>query len=130
MTGMEACPTISAGQASLPGSQRGERWTMKTLTDFQGRTVRLTNERLQHILERPEMAGIENAIVETLQEPERVIRSHADETTSLNYRYYLRTLVGEKWLCIVVKYSDSDAFVLTAYLTDKPKRGEILWQKP
>ena len=36
-----------------------------------------------------------------------------------------------KWLCVVVKYSiePPDAFVVTAYLTNKPKTGTILWQK-
>ena len=103
---------------------------MKTLIDFQGRPVRLTDERRQHILEHPEMAGMESALAETLRDPQLVIRSRTDETATLNYRYYLRTLVGDKWLCVVVKYGDADAFVLTAYLTDKPKRGEVLWRKP
>lgn len=31
------------------------------------------------------------------------------------------------YLCVVVKYAANDAFVLTAYLTDKPKKGEQLW---
>jgi hypothetical protein len=103
---------------------------MKTLIDFQGRPVRLTDERRQHILEHPEMAGMESALAETLGDPQLVIRSQTDETATLNYRYYLQTLVSGKWLCVVVKYSDADAFVLTAYLTDKPKRGEVLWRKP
>jgi len=42
----------------------------------------------------------------------------------------LRTLLGGKWLCVVVKYSVVEPFVLTAYLTDKPKKGEVLWRKP
>ena len=103
---------------------------MKTLIDFEGRPVRLTDERREHILEHPEMAGMENALADTLADPQLVIRSRTDETAILNYRYYLRTLVGGKWLCVVVKYNDGDALVLTAYLTEKPKRGEILWHKP
>ena len=35
--------------------------------------------------------------------------------------------VGGKWLCVVVKYAENDAFVVTAYLTDKPKAGGDLW---
>lgn len=38
-----------------------------------------------------------------------------------------RLMVGGKWLCVVVKYEENDAFVVTAYLTDKPKSGEDLW---
>ena len=103
---------------------------MKILVDFQGRPVRLTDERRQHILEHPEMTGMESALAETLRDPELVIGSRTDQTAALNYRYYLQTLVGGKWLCVVVKYSDADAFVLRAYLTDKPKRGKVLWRKP
>jgi len=29
--------------------------------------------------------------------------------------------------CIVVKYVEDDAFMVTAYLTHKPKDGEDLW---
>ena len=60
---------------------------MKTLVDFQGRPVRLTDERRQHILEHPEMAGMERALEETLRDPQLVIRSTTDETATLNYRY-------------------------------------------
>jgi len=35
--------------------------------------------------------------------------------------------VGDKHLCVVVKMSEVDAFVLTAYLTDGVKRGWRLW---
>jgi len=37
--------------------------------------------------------------------------------------------VGGKWLGFVVKYGEDDAFVVKAYLTDKPKNGEDLWLK-
>jgi len=45
----------------------------------------------------------------------------------LFYAFYSETIVGGKWLCVVVKYLLSDAFVVTAYLTDKPKSGATLW---
>lgn len=35
--------------------------------------------------------------------------------------------MGEKFLCAMVKVLEEDALVLTAYLTDRIKRGEILW---
>lgn len=100
---------------------------MKTLKDYQGRLVRLTAERLAHILEHPEMANLEAALAETLEQPTLVVQSRSDPTAELNYRYYLGTRVGDKWLCVVVKFAAEDAFVLTAYLTDKPKKGEQLW---
>ena len=40
------------------------------------------------------------------------------------------TLVRDKCLCVVVKSTVEDAFVLTAYFTDKQKKGEHLWPQP
>ena len=37
------------------------------------------------------------------------------------------TKVGDKWLCVVVKCLADDAFIITAYLTDKLKKGTLLW---
>lgn len=100
---------------------------MKVLKDYSGREVRLTDERLRHILDHPEMANLEAALEETLNKPELVVQSRTDETAALHYRYYCGTRVGDKWLCVVVKYNPEDAFVITAYLTDKPKKGLQLW---
>jgi len=47
----------------------------------------------------------------------------------LKDEFYARTRVGGKWLCVVVKYHPNDAFVVTAYLTDQRKDGEIIWPK-
>ena len=97
------------------------------LTDYQGRAVRLTDERLAHIIEHSEMRNLESQIAETVSQPTLVIESISDPSAQLNYRFYFGTQIGDKWLCVVIKYSPEDAFVLTAYLTDKPKRGKQLW---
>jgi hypothetical protein len=102
---------------------------VKILRDYQGLAIRLTDERRAHILEHPEMVGLEQAIEDTLLQPERVIESFSDPTAKLHYRYYEKTLVGGKYLCVVVKTVDADAFVLTAYLTDKIKNGISIWPK-
>ena len=47
----------------------------------------------------------------------------------MSYRFYVGTKVGDKWLCIVVKYDTNDAFVVTAYLTDHLKKGAQLWPR-
>ena len=61
---------------------------MKLFHDFNGVAILLTDERLRHILEHPEMTSMQGAIEETLRH---------------------------------------GAFVLTAYLTDRVKKGERLW---
>jgi hypothetical protein len=61
---------------------------MKQIPDYRNRLVRLTDERLQHILEHPEMSGLKAAIEETIQKPAAVVQSRSDVTVSLSYRYY------------------------------------------
>jgi hypothetical protein len=103
---------------------------LKTFVDYQGWQIRLTDERWQHITQHPEMADMESIIAEALSQPELVKRSRTDGTVQLYYRYRENTVVGNKWLCVVVKYLPADAFIITAYLTDKPKQGEQVWPKP
>ena len=100
---------------------------MKTLIDCFGRKVRLTDERLAHILEHVEMKGMAAEVERVVREPQLVRRSRFDTAVRLFYEFYAQTIVGGKWLCVVVKYRENDAFVVTAYLTDKPKAGEDLW---
>jgi len=100
---------------------------MKMLKDCFGRSVRLTEERLAHILEHPEMKDMGAEIERVLAQPQLVRRSRSDDAVRLFYEFYAQTMVGGKWLCVVVKYGQNDAFVVTAYLTDKPKAGEDLW---
>ena len=100
---------------------------MRTLTDCFGREVRLTDERLAHILERPELDGMDSEVEVLLRKPQFVRLSGSDATVRLFYAFYPATLVGGKWLCVVVKYEEADAFVVTAYLTNRPKAGDDLW---
>ena len=100
---------------------------MKMLKDCFGHSVRLTDERLAHIIEHPEMKGLAAEIERVLIQPQLVRLSRSDAAVRLFYEFYAQTIVGGKWLCVVVKYGENDAFVVTAYLTDKPKAGEDLW---
>jgi hypothetical protein len=56
-----------------------------------------------------------------------VVESLSDAQARLYYRFYVGTRVGDKHLCVVVKVLQEDAFVVTAYLTDKVKKGKVLW---
>lgn len=72
---------------------------MKTLKDFEGLLIRLTNERLAHILEHPEMRGMAKAIEHTLIEPQKVIQSLSDPEARLYYRFYIGT-ESETSICV------------------------------
>ncbi|MFN5763970.1 MAG: hypothetical protein ACK470_06090, partial [Pseudanabaena sp.] len=63
-----------------------------------------------------------------LQNPEVVRQSRSDSKVYLYYRFYEQTIVGAKWLCVVIKDNSDDAFIITAYLTDKLKQGLELWR--
>lgn len=80
-----------------------------------------------HILEHPEMNGFVRAIERAIRQPQIARRSKSDASVRLFYEFQNETIVGGKWLCVVVKYIDTDAFVVTAYLTNKPTSGEDLW---
>jgi len=86
-----------------------------------------TDERLLHVLEHPEMQNMSDEIERVLHAPQFVRLSRSDSNVRLFYEFYTQTIVGGKWLCVVAKYVPDDAFVVTAYLTDKPKNGETLW---
>lgn len=102
---------------------------MRILHDYRGMSIRLTDERLAHIQEHPEMAGLISAIDETLRQPRYVVESFTDPQARLYYRFYVATRVGDKYLCVAVKVINDDAFLLTAYLTDKVKKGVRLWPR-
>ncbi len=59
---------------------------MRAVRDYQGLSIRLTDERLAHILDHPEMVGLEEAIRETLMRPEKVLGSLSDSDARLYYR--------------------------------------------
>jgi hypothetical protein len=103
---------------------------MKPFKDLQGRSIRLTQQRLEHLeSDHPEMLDQIDRIEQALQKPDTIIRSKTDSHVELFYRLYKSTPVTEKYLCVVIKSSTENPFIVTAYFTDAIKAGEILWQK-
>ena len=101
---------------------------MRLIKDKFGRRVRLTTERLTHMRAfHPELTNSVRRIQKTLSEPDRIIRSTSDPDAQLFYRFFRDSPVGSKFFCVVVKADKDDYFVVTAYFTDKVKRGEQLW---
>lgn len=105
------------------------------ITDFQGQAIRLPYERWLHIIDpagqHPYMIGMRAELVQTLQEPEVVIRSKDDpEWSRIYFRWFENTEEGAKWIRAVVKFlDDGDAFVLTAFVRERLDSGEVLWRK-
>lgn len=103
---------------------------MVYLVDLWKRDIRLTDERLNHLeTDHPEMNDQAERIAETLLAPDEVRQSKSDQQVELFYKLYAKTPVTTKFLCVVVKASSSDHFIITAYYTDSIKKGVILWEK-
>jgi hypothetical protein len=47
----------------------------------------------------------------------------------LYYRRYTNIVLGDKFICVVVKFLENDAFIRTAYLARKINPGELMWRK-
>lgn len=99
------------------------------ITDLFDRKIRFTDERRNHILKRGEMKNQTRKIIETLKKPDIVITSSHDRSVLLYHKFYAKTPVGEKYLLVGVKMLVGDAFLITAFFTDKVKKGEIHWKK-
>ena len=69
-------------------------------------------------------------LVETLEDPDLVVRSTVDaEIGRIYHKWFQHTAVGSKWVRAVVYFiTDSDAFVATAYVHGEVIAGEVLWR--
>ncbi len=107
---------LSDGRGSDRGADDG--MSTKTLIDYQGRRVRLTAERQRHILEHPEMAGLDSAIEQTLRDPQLVIQSRTDAAAALHYLFCTGTVTS----IFVCNYPDSGSVPQATCLASRNSR--------
>ena len=90
------------------------------IQDFQAQPIRLPAERWQHIIDRhPYM-------VETLLDPDTIRKSNSEpDTVRIYYKWFENTVVGRKWVSVVVEFLDDD----DAFVRRIPAPGEEIWQK-
>ena len=90
---------------------------VRRFTDEHGIEVRLTDERLGHILRRhPEMAFQMHRFAETIASPEVVRPSRSSPTVQLYYRLYPYLRGRNRYVCLVVRREPDHSFILTGYL--------------
>ena len=95
---------------------------MRRFADEAGNEVRLTDERLRHILRRhPEMARQLHRIAETLAEPDAVRTSNSGPDVRLYYRLYPDLQGRRRYICLVVKRTTDYSFILSGYPDRKIK---------
>ena len=76
-------------------------------------------------VKHPKLAGQERSVIRTLTEPDQIRVSKTDPAVYLFYRKS-----GKRYLCVVTKRVTSTAgFIMTAYITDRVKEGQVAWKR-
>ena len=95
-----------------------------------GVSVRLTEERWQHIIHRhAEMRDQRERVLETVTEPDMIQQGDFGELLAI--RFYPETPLTSKHLVVAYReVGPEDGFVLTAYLTSRPSaRRSTIWKR-
>jgi|SRR3989338_2154704 len=93
-----------------------------------GNRIKLPKRRWNHIIsEHPEVKPYKEILREVLQKPDLVKRSKRNKDTFLYYRYY-KDIYDGKFLLAVAK-TKSNPELLTCYITDRIKEGDVIWRK-
>jgi len=93
-------------------------------------SVRLTEERWQHIIRRHvELSSLSEKVLETVSEPDMI--QEGDFGELLAARFYSETPLASKFLVVAYReVSSEDGFILTAYLTTRlSPRRVTLWTR-
>ena len=103
---------------------------LETVTSKNEIPIRLTYKQWSHIIEAHDyMAGNLDVVLESIEEPDYIIRGWKDELIAL--KHYSETSISEKYAVVIYKEND-EGFVITAFMTsnkDKILKRGILWQK-
>jgi hypothetical protein len=102
---------------------------MKILFEIQtsnGIKIRTTSSYWKKIIsfKHPVIANKQNEVKETLKNPEQIRKSKQDSKVLLYYKCF-----EPYHVCVVVKVLNEDGFIITTYLTENIKEGEIIWPK-
>ncbi len=98
---------------------------MDVTDSINGVPIRLTAERWLHIVENhDELAGYHDDVLAVVEDPEWITRGHGGSLIA--WRSYGR----RGFLCVHYReLADDDGFVITAYLTRRPKKDHKVWPK-
>jgi hypothetical protein len=94
-----------------------------------GLTIRLTEERWQHITAgHPELFCLQAEIVQTIENPDKILKGNDGELLAI------KIIKDNKYLVTIYKEEQEDGFVITAYLTRRinslNKRKEVWSRSP
>ena len=89
-------------------------------------TIRTTREYWNYIvtIKHPFMNGKEESVKNALFQPDEIRKSRMDDQVFLYYRRE-----EEKLFCAVARHTEKEGHLVTAYVTDKVKEGEVIWTR-
>ena len=98
---------------------------MDVALSVEGVPIRLTTERWFHIVENhDDMAGYYDDVLETVENPDIVVRSYGGSLIAI--RGYGR----KRYLAVIYRQvSTEDGFVISAYFTSKIDRKKAVWRR-
>jgi hypothetical protein len=94
-----------------------------------GKAIKLDEDRWKHVLDHPEMKEQLHHMREALVDPDEIRESMHTPSIWMFYKLYPHSPVSEKYLLVIVKVSDGEGFIVTAFFTDELKKGGLLWKK-
>ena len=93
------------------------------------KVIRLDEDRWRHVLGHPEMENQRSKVKETLVDPDEIRESVRSSSIWLFYKLYTGTPVSKKYLLVAVQVLNGEGFIVTAFFTDKVKKGDLIWKK-
>ncbi len=90
--------------------------------NFLGHTTKEYWNKL--LFKHPELQQKLSDVIKTLENPTEIRKSKRDAFVFLFY-----SSTEKYWLCVVIKKTGLDGFLVTAYITDKVKEGDTVWPK-
>lgn len=94
-----------------------------------GKVISLDEDRWRHVLEHPEMENQLDRTKKTVVNPDEIRQSVHDPSILLFYKLHEETPVTEKYLLAVIKILNREGFIVTAFFTDRVKKGGLVWRK-
>lgn len=93
---------------------------------FLNKKIRTTKSHWELItkIKHPEIDGKEEEVKACLRNPIEVRKSSDDPNVLLYYKEE-----GKYFLSVVVRHLNGEGFIITAYIADKIKEGEIIWKR-
>ncbi len=91
-----------------------------------GKLIRITEAHWERIttVKHPIVKNRENEVIETLSKPDEIRQSKTDTHVYLYYKKF-----DENFMAVVCKHLNGEGFIVTTYITDSIKEGNLIWKK-